>query len=106
MTSTKLHVIEGGRSGRLLQILLQEPEALDEDAFDELLERFRDQISVAEAYELSVERLRRLPADSALEKQAVIAAASGDAATAARLRETIVRRNALRLKLITGGARD
>lgn len=106
MTPKKLRVIEGGRSERLLQSLLREPEAFDEDTFDELLERFRAEISPAAAYDLIVERLRRLPARSELEKQAVIAVATGDTATAARLRETIVRRNALGLRLVSSGACD
>lgn len=106
MIPKKLRVIEGSRSERLLQRLLREPASFDEDTFDELLERFRAEISPAAAYDLIVERLRRLPARSELEKQAVIAVATGDRATAARLRETIVRRNALGLRLVSSGACD
>lgn len=97
----KLSLIEGGRSDRLLLQLRQAPQSFDEDEFDRLLDRFRNELSRAEAYDLTVERLRRMPCDSEIEKQAVIAAAMGDAVTLKRLTAILNRRNALGLKVIS-----
>lgn len=96
-----LSVIEGSKNQRTYLRLLNAPQSFDDDEFDRLLELFRDRISRAEAYDLIVERLRRTPCNSEIEKQVVIAAATGDTATLKRLTAILERRNALGLKVIS-----
>ena len=102
MASTPLILVEGGRAQRerLFQRLLAAPHSFDEAEFERLAESFADRLSRAELYDLTTERLRRLDCPDKLEQRAVLAAATGDLAEAARLTKVLERRNALQLRLI------
>ena len=99
----RLTLIQGDRdrAERDFRQLLEAPQSFDEDAFDDLFERFRNRLTIEQKLDLHAKRLRLTPCASEIEKKAVLAAIAGDFAEADRLGKILDRRNARGLKVIS-----
>lgn len=105
-SQTQLSVIAGGKTERLFRRLINTPQSFDDDEFERLVDLFKDRISRAEAYDLTVMRLQFGEDRNGLEQRALLAIATGNSVEADRLTKLLTRRNELGLQLIVPDCDD